>query len=154
MTDYATFLASKQKRWTGDPIPSADLPPQLFDWQAAITRWAMRKGRCAIFADCGLGKSFMQLAWAQTVPGRVLILAPLAVGEQTVGEGAKIGILAQYARGQGTATERLVITNYERLEHFDLSQFAGVVLDESSILKSFDGKTRTKLIAAFARTPY
>ncbi len=96
----------------------------------------------------------MQLAWANAVPGRVLILAPLCVAEQTVAEGAKIGITCQYARGQATATERIVITNYERLDKFDISEFQGVVLDESSILKSFDGKTRTALIKAFARTPY
>src|SRR5580704_1395569 len=108
---YADFLARKQRRWSGDGLPPCDLPPQLFDWQAAITRWAMRKGKAAIFADCGLGKSFMQLSWAQAVPGRVLILAPLCVAEQTVGEAAKLGLIAQYARGQATATERIVITN-------------------------------------------
>jgi hypothetical protein len=155
MTDYADFLARKQRTWTGHALPVAELPPQLFDWQAAITRWAMRKGRAAIFADCGLGKTFMQLAWAQAVPGRVLILAPLCVAEQTVGEGAKLGIACVYARGHATAGEaRIVITNYERLDKFDIAQFAGVVLDESSILKSFDGKTRTALIKAFAQTPY
>lgn len=152
--NYTDFLKSKQKRWAGDAMPTADLPAQLFDWQTAVTRWAMRKGRAAVFADCGLGKSFMQLSWANAVPGRVLILAPLCVAEQTVGEGAKLGIEAQYARGQATATSRIVITNYERLDKFDLGAFTGVVLDESSILKSFDGKTRTALIKAFARTPY
>ncbi len=97
----------------------------------------------------------MQLAWANAVPGRVLILAPLCVAEQTVAEGAKIGIAVQYARGEATGADaRIVITNYERLDKFDISQYAGVVLDESSILKSFDGKTRTALIKAFARTPY
>ena len=152
---YSDFLASKQRRWNGHAIPDAALPPQLFDWQAAITRWAMRKGRAAIFADCGLGKSFMQLAWAQTVPGRVLILAPLAVGEQTVGEAAKLNIPTVYARGMaGGDGAQIVITNYERLDSFDVTQFAGVVLDESSILKAFDGKTRTKLIATFKDTPY
>lgn len=152
---YADFLRQKQKRWGGVAMPDGPLPPQLFDWQAAVTRWGMRKGQAAIFADCGLGKSFMQLAWAQNVPGRVLILAPLCVAEQTVGEAAKLGIDAPYARGHAAAGDaRLVVTNYERLENFDVSQFAGVVLDESSILKSFDGKTRTKLIKAFARTPY
>ena len=155
MSDYATFLARKQRLWAGTPIAPAALPSPLFDWQAAITRWAMRKGRAAIFADCGLGKSFMQVAWAQTVPGRVLILAPLSVGEQTVGEAAKLGIGAVYARGQaGGDGSRIVVTNYERLDNFDVSQFAGVVLDESSILKAFDGKTRTKLITTFSNTPY
>lgn len=97
----------------------------------------------------------MQLSWAQAVPGRVLILAPLCVAEQTVGEGQKFGIPCAYATGEGsTAGHKIVVTNYQRLENFDLSSYAGVVLDESSILKSFDGKTRTALIKAFARTPY
>ncbi len=154
MSDYAAFLARKQKLWTGTPLPPADLPTQLFDWQAAVTRWAMKKGRAAVFADCGLGKSFMQLAWAQSVPGRVLILAPLCVAEQTIGEGAKLGIEAIYARHHTETSARIVVTNYERLDKFDLSRFTGVVLDESSILKSFDGKTRTALIAACKDTPY
>ncbi len=97
----------------------------------------------------------MQLSWAQAVPGRVLILAPLCVAEQTIAEGVKIGIDCHYARGHASgADHRLVITNYERLNNFDISDFTGVVLDESSILKSFDGKTRTALIKAFATTPY
>ncbi len=97
----------------------------------------------------------MQLAWAQNVPGRVLILAPLCVAEQTVAEGVKLDIPVQYARDQQAINgARLVITNYERLDKFDVSQFAGVVLDESSILKSFDGKTRTALIVVFGKTPY
>jgi len=152
---YAEFLQRKQRGWAGTAIPPADLPPKLFDWQTAIVRWAMRKGRAAIFADCGLGKTPQQLAWAQTVPGRVLILAPLCVAEQTVAEGVKFGVPVHYARGQATAEgHRIVITNYEMLDRFDVSQFAGVVLDESSILKSYDGKTRTTLIQTFARTPY
>jgi len=152
---YADFLARKQRTWTGHALPPADPPSPLFDWQAAIVRWAMRKGRAAIFADCGLGKSFMQLAWAQAVPGRVLILAPPCVAEQTVGEGVKLDIPVAYARGHAAAGDApIVITNYERLDRFDLSAFSGVVLDESSILKSFDGKTRTALIKGFRNTPY
>lgn len=97
----------------------------------------------------------MQLAWARAVPGRVLILAPLCVAEQTVGEGVKLGIPVTYARGQAVMGDtQIVITNYERLDRFDLTQFTGVVLDESSILKSFDGKTRTALIKSFRNTPY
>ena len=80
------------------------MPPQLFDWQQAIVRWALRKGRAAIFADCGLGKTFMQLAWAANVPGRVLLVAPLCVAEQTVSEGQKIGIDVVYAK-RGTSTD-------------------------------------------------
>ena len=155
MTSYAEFIAKKRRAFDGDALPSFDVPPRLFDWQAAIARWAMRKGRAALFADCGLGKSFMQLAWAHNVPGRVLILAPLCVAEQTVGEAQKLGIEVTYARTQPDATgARLVITNYERLDGFHADQFAGVVLDESSILKAFDGKTRKKLIDTFKATPY
>jgi hypothetical protein len=153
-SDYAAFLARKSRTFTGLAIPPRTLPAQLFDWQAAIVRWALKKGRAAIFADCGLGKTYMQLAWAAQVPGRVLILAPLCVAEQTVAEGFKIGITVTYARHSADTTDRIVITNYERLDNFDPADFAGVVLDESSILKSFDGKTRAKLIDVFARTPY
>lgn len=153
---YAEFLARKQRHWAGNSIPQEKpLPSLLFDWQQAVTRHALRKGRFALFEDCGLGKSFQQIAWADQVPGRVLILAPLCVAEQTVGEGVKLGIDLTYARGQaGGGESKIVITNYERLDNFDVSAFTGVVLDESSILKSFDGKTRTKLIKAFAHTPY
>lgn len=155
MDDYAAFLERKQRVWTGQGLEAVDLPDKLFDWQAAITRWALRKGRAALFADCGLGKSFMQLAWADALPGRVLILAPLCVAEQTVAEGLKLDIPVVYARTTAEAGDaKLVITNYERLEAFDVSPFCGVVLDESSILKAFDGKTRTKLIQTFQRTTY
>lgn len=99
MSDYAAFLARKQRLWHGHAIEPQPIPDALFPFQSSIVRWAMRKGRAAVFADCGLGKSFMQLAWAQAVPGRVLILAPLCVAEQTVGEGAKLGIPVTYARG-------------------------------------------------------
>jgi hypothetical protein len=155
MSTYADFLAQKRRAFSGVGLPSFDVPAKLFDWQAAIARWAMRKGRAAIFADCGLGKSFMQIAWAQNVPGRVLILAPLIVGEQTVAEGQKLGIDLVYAKAQPDAAgARIVITNYERLDGFHADQFDGVVLDESSILKAFDGKTRGRLIDRFKQTPY
>src|SRR5687767_8301380 len=115
MTSYAAFLAGKKRVWGGAGLEAHALPSALFPWQAAIVRWALRKGRAAIFADCGLGKSFMQLAWAQAVPGRVLILAPLCVAEQTVAEGAKLGIGVRYVRTQDEAGHSpLVIANYER----------------------------------------
>jgi hypothetical protein len=150
--NYQQFLKSKQRIFTGRSIDASGLPSQLFDWQAAITRWALKKGRAAIFADCGLGKTFMQLSWAAAVPGRVLILAPLCVAEQTVAEGATLGVDVRYAREPIDAP--LTITNYERLENFDPSDYAGVVLDESSILKAFDGKTRARLIETFEQTTY
>jgi hypothetical protein len=159
MNDYAAFLASKRRVYTGDGITDATLPEQLYAWQAAITRWALRKGRAAIFADCGLGKTYMQLAWARAVVTqtwkRVLILAPLCVAEQTVDEAAAMGLSIRYAPDQPAAgSAPIVITNYERLDKFDPSAFGGVVLDESSILKAFDGKTRTRLIEAFAGTRF
>lgn len=154
---YADFLERKKRIWTGigvDPL-SVDLPSKLFIWQNAITSWALRKGRAAIFADCGLGKSFMQVSWANALPGRVLFFAPLCVAEQTVLEAAKLGITIRYATDEAHADgARLVITNYERLDGFDVSHYAGVVLDESSILKAFDGKTRTRLIAACQGVKY
>ncbi len=131
------------------------LPSELYDWQAAIGRWALKKGRAAIFADCGLGKTFMQVAWANALNVPTLMLAPLCVAEQTVAEAAKLGIDVHYAREQSDARgHRLVITNYERLEKFTPAAFSAVVLDESSILKAFNGATRTHLIEAFAHTPY
>jgi superfamily II DNA or RNA helicase len=152
---YAAFLASKQRRYNGDGLTiSPSLPSQLYDWQAAIVRWALKKGRCALFADCGLGKSFMQIAWAHALNVPTLMLAPLCVAEQTVDEARKLGIDLTYAEGPHAIRGLLTITNYERLERFDPSAFEAVVLDESSILKAFDGKTRTKLIQAFGRTRY
>ena len=125
----------------------------LFDFQRDIVRWALRRGRAAIFADCGLGKTPMQLEWARHIPGRVLILAPLAVSAQTVREAAKFGIHdVEYSRGGSAA--KIVVTNYEMLEHFNPADFAGIVLDESSILKAYDGSTRTAIIEAFAQTPF
>ncbi len=155
MTTYTDFLATKRRVWQGDGIDADGLPSLLFPWQAAIVKWALRKGRAAIFADCGLGKSFMQLAWANALPCRVLILAPLCVAEQTVAEGRKLGVDVIYARTPSEAHgAKLVITNYERLDAFDASAFGGVVLDESSILKAFNGATRTTLIEMFQSTRY
>lgn len=135
MTDrgYSAFLASKRRTFVGEGIDTGSLPPTLYDWQDAIVRWALRKGRAAIFADCGLGKTFMQVAWAQALNVRTLILAPLCVAEQTVVEAAKLGVEVHYAADQRDATgHRIVITNYERLERFDVSEIGAVVLDESA----------------------
>lgn len=154
-SDYATFLHGKA---VVDPHTGlTDVPalhPMLFDFQRDITAWALRRGRAAIFADCGLGKTPMQLEWAKHVPGDVLILAPLAVSAQTVREGAKFGIEVRYARDQDQVKPGITVTNYEMLEHFDADAFKGIVLDESSILKSYNGKTRTAIIQAFEQTPF
>ena len=154
---YAAFLERKERVWKGQGIDpqSVDMPKALYPWQTALVRWALKKGRAAIFADCGLGKTFMQVAWADALKVPTLILAPLCVAEQTIAEAAKLGIGIHYAGDQSQALgKRIVITNYERLEKFDAAGFSAVVLDESSILKAFDGKTRTRLIQTFARTPY
>lgn len=155
MSDYGAFLAQKRRVFTGLGKDITDMPPALYAWQAAIVRWAVRKGRAAIFADCGLGKTFMQVAWADALQARTIFLAPLCVAEQTVAEAAKLGVAVRYCRTAHEAEgAHFVITNYERLDHFDPRQFDAVVLDESSILKAFDGKTRSKLIQTFADTRY
>jgi len=138
------------------------MPPSLFPHQSALTAWALRRGRAAIFADTGLGKSRMQIAWADAVTlhtGKpVLILAPLAVAPQTVAEGAELGLRVQHCRdgsdfdpAEGAA---IVITNYDRLHRFDPAVFAGVVLDESSCIKHHDAKTLRTLLTAFRETPF
>lgn len=155
MSDYAEFLRAKA---VSDPATGLavipDLNSILFDFQHDIVTWALRRGRAAVFADCGLGKTPMQLEWAKHVPGDVLILAPLAVAQQTVREGEKFGIPVRYCRDQSQVEPGITIANYEMLPHFSPDQFAGIVLDESSILKAYDGKTRTAIIDAFKQTPF
>lgn len=158
--NYSDFLSSKTPRAVsaGFRVDALGQREHLFEWQQAIVQWALRKGKSAIFADTGLGKTRMQLAWAYEVhrhTGRnVLLLAPLAVAQQTVAEGESMGIPVRYCRSQSEVGLGLTITNYEMLPHFDPSQFVGVVLDESSILKSYSGKIRNQIIESFADTPY
>ncbi|HXU06434.1 MAG TPA: DNA methyltransferase [Polyangia bacterium] len=153
---YSEFIESKARVIPAcglDTVPT--LNPALFPFQHDIVTWALRRGRAAIFAECGLGKTLMQLEWARCLPGRCLVLAPLAVAQQTVREGARFGIEAHYLRSPARETaHRIVVTNYEMLEHFEPDDFVGVVLDESSILKAYDGKTRNAIISRFADTPY
>jgi len=135
------------------------LNEHLFDFQHAIVTWAVRRGRAAIFADTGLGKTLMQLSWADEVAshtgGIVLILAPLAVSEQTIEQGSTFGIEVRRVPNGGTPDSPGVwITNYERMDHIDFESLHGLVLDESSILKSHDGKTRQRIINAAQRIPY
>lgn len=155
--DYARFLRDKTAvaPAAGKEIDQSQLHPALYDFQRDLVRWSLRKGRAALFADTGLGKTLMQLEWARHAGERVLLLAPLAVARQTEREAAKWGIHAHYARSQRDAmTVGTTITNYEMVDHFEADQFDAVVLDESSILKSFDGKTRTTLIQKFQSVPY
>jgi len=151
--NYDSFLESKAlvDVPTGIDIPVESISPMLFDFQRDIVRWALKRGRAAIFADCGLGKTPMQLEWANHIEGRVLILAPLAVSQQTVREGEKFGIKVTYSR---KGYEIITITNYEMMDNFNADDFTGIVLDESSILKSFDGKFRNKIISKFEAVPF
>ncbi len=157
--DYAKFIESKTKQLPniGIEVEPEAINAMLFPFQRDITRWAIRKGRAAIFADCGLGKTPMQLEWAHQIStrtgGSILILAPLSVADQTVREGEKFGIPITYTRTQPT-DPGIYITNYEMSENFNAEFFAGVVLDESSILKSVDGKTKERLIIQFSDTKY
>jgi len=154
MKSYETFLASKMESAPMSGMEPGKLNEKLFPFQRDLTAWALRRGRAAIFADTGLGKTFIQVEWANQVSskGRVLILAPLAVGEQTVKEARKMKIDIRFRhRDEG---DLITITNYEMLHAFDISKFVGVVLDESSILKSYSGRIRTALIDSFQRTPF
>lgn len=155
MGDYEKFIATKSESREFGGLDVGELPNGIFPHQADLVKWALNKGRSAIFADTGLGKTLMELAWAQRVSqeGRVLILAPLAVAQQIKREGDRFGIDCEYARADDPS-RLITITNYEMIDRFDVSKFAGIVLDESSILKSFNGKTRTMLIESFANTPY
>ncbi len=159
-TSYQEFVESKLSFYDPVGFPPRGLPDSLFDFQTAIVDWAVRRGRAAIFADTGLGKTAMQLAWADQVashPGKpVLILAPLCVAQQTVREADRMGIAGcRYARTKALVSgARIIVTNYEILEHFDGIDWAGVVLDESSILKNFTGKTKQLLIERFRDTTF
>lgn len=161
--DYREFLASKHVRATdhGFTVDAADIHAALYPWQSDIVRWALAKGRAALFEECGLGKTIQQLEWARHVArhsgGRVLIVCPLAVAGQTCREGQLIGLAVEYHRSQASAdasTASVIVTNYDMVESFDPAQWAGVVLDESSILKSFSGRTKTDLVDRFSQTEY
>ena len=157
--EYDDFVASKRKAEVATGHQPCELNSNLFDFQRAIVAWAVRRGRAAVFADTGLGKTLMQLSWADEVSkhndGAVLILAPLAVSEQTIEQGRTFGIEVSRVPHGGTAGATGVwITNYERMDSIDFTSLTGVVLDESSILKSHDGKTRTALIDACQGIPY
>lgn len=158
--EYFKFLETKKVRVDDTGIsPVTPHSPLLFPFQRDVVRWALRRGRAAIFADTGLGKTASQLAWAdqvcQSTGGAVIILAPLAVGAQTQREGVKFRIETNVCRSQSDVEPGMInITNYERLHLFDASYFKGVVLDESSILKAFASKTKQLLVESFKSTPF
>jgi superfamily II DNA or RNA helicase len=157
---YDNYIQRKLSKVPPTGIESGfTIPPSLFPHQAALVSWAIQRGRAAIFADTGLGKSRMQLAWADAVrrdTGRpVLILAPLAVAPQTVEEGRELGIEVKHCRDDSeTHGQGIVITNYDRLHRFNPDRFEGVVLDESSCIKHHDTKTLKTLLTAFERHPF
>lgn len=159
VSDYLEFIAGKS---TAAPPVGFDPPPMpacLKPFQADIVRWALRRGRAALFEGTGLGKTRQQLVWADAVAdhtgGQVIVLAPLAVAEQTINEAEAIGVAGvSYAACEADISTRITVTNYDRRHLFDLSAFAGIVLDESSIIKSDDGKTRAGLMEQGASIPY
>jgi superfamily II DNA or RNA helicase len=154
---YADFIARRKARGTqqGPIITPGDLHHSLKPFQVDLVIWAARVGRAALWADTGLGKTRMQLEWARSVADTALIITPLAVAEQTVDEAARIQIDARYVRsGAELEWPGIYVTNYEMVDRFDASSFGAVVLDESSILKQSDGKTRTRLIEAFQDVPF
>jgi superfamily II DNA or RNA helicase len=154
-TDYENFVAKKLGRVP--PTGLAAVPPlheALFPFQRDLVTWALRRGRAALFADTGLGKSRMQLEWARHAGSRVLILAPLAVAAQTAREGAAIGLDVKVCREDSDVRDGINVTNYDRLHKFDTGRFDAVVLDESSIIKHHDAKTLKSLLDAFRDTPF
>lgn len=155
---YDEFINTKVKRVLPQGFEPMPILAPLFPWQKHVTQWAIRQGRAALFEDCGLGKTLQQLEWARQVADHtgkpVLILTPLAVANQTLAEANKFGISARVVRQPEQVGPGVNITNYEKLELFDGIEFCGVVLDESSILKNFTGKTRIRLTERFAGCDY
>lgn len=156
--DYNEFLNKKSIVDLPCGHKPLEINEMLYPFQGAITKWSIKKGRAAIFADCGLGKTPMQLNWADDVFKKtdqpVLILAPLAVSKQTKREGVKFGYIVNVCKSKDDIKPGINISNYEKLHKFDPSVFGGIVLDESSILKSYTGKYRNLIIQSFQNTPY
>lgn len=158
--NYDDFLHRKQRipPSCGFEMTKERMNPMMFEWQKDICRWALRKGRAALFEDCGNGKTIQQLEFLRAVCEQTgmpsLIVAPLTVGEQTKREAEKFGYTAALCRTQKDVQPGINITNYEMLDHFDPDSFGGVVLDESSILKNCMGKVRTQIIEMFRNVPY
>ena len=157
MSDYATFLSRKSGRVEkpGREVTASDVHPMLHDWQNELVRWAVRTGRAALWADTGMGKTVMQLEWARLSDPTPLVVAPLAVCQQTVREAGKLGIDATYIRsGDAVTGPGMYVTNYEQVPNLSPELFGAVVLDESSILKQSTGATRTMLIEWAADIPH
>lgn len=154
---YAEFLQAKSQLWHGAGFAPVWMPDFLFDFQSSIVEWAIRQGRSAIFADCGLGKTPMGLVWASNVARKtgkpVLYLTPLAVAQQTIREAHKFGIDAVVSR-EGDPSGHIVVANYERLHYFKPDDFGGVVCDESSILKNFAGQRKAEISIFMRKVQY
>lgn len=157
MSDYAEFLRAKSQVGATNGFKPVWMPDFLFDFQASLVEWALWTGRAAIFADCGMGKTPMELVWAENIVritgGRVLIAAPLAVSHQIVREAAKFGLKVTRSI-DGAAHDGITVTNYERLHLFTPSDFIAFVGDESSILKSFDGARKAEITVFMRQLPY
>ena len=155
---YSDFILSKSHSGGDFGFAPIALPSYLFDFQSAMVDWALRKGRAALFEDCGLGKTPQELVWADNVVrhtnGRVLFCAPLAVAFQVAREAEKFGVDVTVSRDGKIGGPGIYLTNYERLGLFDSSDFVGMVCDESSILKSFDGATKTAITTFMRKLPY
>ena len=153
--NYEEFL---QRKIVSDPTTGlTDIPhlnPMLFDFQRDIIRWALRRGRAGIYADCGLGKGIIGMEWARCQPHECIISAPLAVAHQFVREAAKFGIDLSYAKDQAEVKSRITVTNYERMENFHIEQFGAVVIDEAGILKNIAGAYCNWIIDSFKNVPF
>lgn len=158
MKNYIEFIKGKHFKIQSSGFDCPELSPILFDYQKDLVRWAIKMGKCALFTMTGTGKTLMQCEWAKRINiktgGNILIVAPLAVSSQTIREGRKLGLDIRYCKTQQDVKPGISITNYERLEKFDPGAWTGIVLDESSILKSFTSSTRDMLISSFRHTPY
>ena len=157
LSKYADFLARKQSAGANTGFEPSFIPEKLFDFQKMLVDWIIRKGRGAVFADCGMGKTIIQLTWAQNVLRHtnkpVLVLTPLAVSAQTIDEAHKFGLDAQRA-DPAIVSKNIVVTNYEQLHKFDPNNFGGVVCDESSILKNFNGQYKSQITEFMRLVPY
>lgn len=155
--DYRQFLNRKVHEGADSGFEPTFMPAELFDFQQSMVDYAVGKGRAALFEDCGLGKTVQFLTWAQNVVEHtnrpVLVTAPLAVAAQIVREAGKFDIEASRS-SDGTVASKIVVTNYERLSAFNPADFAGVVCDESSILKSFDGARKAEITDFMRKVPY
>jgi len=156
--DYQQFIESKQHTGTNSGFKPLFMPDCLFDFQKYLAEWALIKGRSATFADCGLGKTLLQLVFAENIVRKTnrpfLILTPLAVSGQTVREAAKFGMEAHKCQDGKLNCCKIVVTNYERLHYFNPNDFAGACCDESGILKNFDGKTKAAVTDFMRKLPY